>query len=115
MSEHLRDKREQEKKTVSMMIRIYCRNNHRTKYDLCPQCQELVYYACKKTDLCPMMENKTFCSNCRIHCYSPEMRNRIREVMRYSGPRMIFHQPVTAVRHLFISITEKNKLNRKTP
>ena len=43
---------------------------------------------------------KTFCSVCKTHCYKPEMRQRIREVMRWSGPRMLFHHPVLAVRHL---------------
>ena len=36
------------------------------------------------------METKTFCSNCRAHCYRLEMREEIRKVMRFSGPRMIF-------------------------
>ena len=34
------------------------------------------------------------------HCYKPEMRERIRQVMRYSGPRMITKHPVAAIRHL---------------
>ena len=37
------------------------------------------------------METKTFCSNCKVHCYKPEMRKKIRAVMRFSGPRMIFY------------------------
>ena len=40
------------------------------------------------------MESKTFCSNCRVHCYCPDMREKIRMVMRFSGPRMLFYHPV---------------------
>ena len=29
------------------------------------------------------METKTFCSNCRVHCYRSEMREEIRKVMRF--------------------------------
>ena len=46
------------------------------------------------------MENKTFCSNCRVHCYKPEMREKIREVMRFSGPRMLLCHPILAVWHV---------------
>ena len=51
-------------------------------------------------DHCPHIATKTFCSVCQTHCYKPEMRERIRQVMRWSGPRMLFHHPVLAVRHL---------------
>ena len=56
------------------------------------------------------METKTFCSNCRVHCYRPDMRERIREVMRFSGPRMMLYHPVMAVRHLIESRREKRLL-----
>lgn len=43
---------------------------------------------------------KTTCKKCPVHCYSPDMREKIRAVMRYSGPRMIFLHPFAAIRHL---------------
>lgn len=55
------------------------------------------------------MENKTFCSNCKVHCYKPEMRQGIKEVMRFSGPRMIFHHPIAAFRHVIESSGEKRR------
>lgn len=56
------------------------------------------------------MEVKTFCSNCPVHCYRPEMRERIRQVMRDSGPRMLFHHPAAAIRHLVETRREKQRL-----
>ena len=102
-------KREQEKELVSLMIRIYCRKKHGGK-TLCKECAELENYAHSRSDKCPFMENKTFCSNCKVHCYKPEMRERIREVMRFSGKRMLFYRPVTAVRHLIETKKEKRRL-----
>ena len=104
-------KREREKKVVSEMIALYCRGNHgRKKGELCPECEALSKYARDRSDKCPFMEQKTFCSNCKIHCYKADMREKIRAVMRWSGPRMIFHHPVMAVRHVIESKKEKRRL-----
>lgn len=99
-------KREDEKEMVSLMIRLYCRKNHKTK-ELCSECAELDRYARERSDRCPFMENKTFCSNCKVHCYKPEMREKIRKVMRFSGPRMMLYHPVMAIKHLILSKKSK--------
>lgn len=114
MAKNTADKREQEKRVVSEMIALYCRKKHGTKGGLCPECQALCDYASLRSDKCPFMETKTFCSNCRVHCYKPQMRERIREVMRFSGPRMILHHPVMAVHHVIASKAEKKKLEKGT-
>lgn len=49
-----------------------------------------------------MMETKTFCSACKIHCYRAHRREQIRQVMCYSGPRMLLHHPLMTLRHLWI-------------
>lgn len=101
------DKREREKRMVSEMIALYCRKKHHTKGGLCPECADLEAYARMRSDKCPFMETKTFCSNCKVHCYKPVMREKIREVMRFSGPRMLFSHPVMAVSHVIESKKEK--------
>ncbi len=103
-------KREREKRMVSQMIALYCRKQHGTRETLCPDCAALTAYARERSDKCPFMETKTFCSNCKVHCYKPEMRDKIRLVMRFSGPRMIFHHPVAAIRHVIETKREKRKL-----
>lgn len=105
-------KRKREKETVALMIRLYCQKKHGTKNGLCPDCQTLHDYAMHRSDVCPFMETKTFCSNCKVHCYRKDMREKIREVMRFSGPRMIFHHPVMAVRHVIESNNEKRRLEK---
>ncbi|MBQ8558443.1 MAG: nitrous oxide-stimulated promoter family protein [Tyzzerella sp.] len=106
-------KREREKKIASQMIELYCRKNHGAKNSLCKECQELKDYALLRSDKCPFMESKTFCSNCKVHCYRKDMRAKIKEVMRFSGPRMIFHHPVAAISHVIESKKEKRRIERE--
>lgn len=110
---NIEEKRQREKLMVSQMIALYCRKKHHTRGSLCDTCRELSEYAILRSDKCPFMETKTFCSNCKVHCYKPEMRERIREVMRFSGPRMIFHHPVAAIRHVTETKKEKKRLERE--
>lgn len=93
-------KAEHERRIVRDMIAFYCRKVHGSR-ELCEECRALVRYAEERTDRCPHMAEKTFCSQCKTHCYSPAMRERIREVMRFSGPRMLLYHPVAAIRHLY--------------
>ena len=107
MHKDINTKREREKAVVSEMIALYCRRQHGRKNGLCPECTALNTYARQRSGKCPFMETKTFCSNCKVHCYKNanqeigvEMREEIRTVMRFSEPRMIFRHPVMAVRHV---------------
>ncbi len=108
-SKDLQSKREYEKEIVSDMISLYCRKNHKSKENLCEDCANLKYYALNRIEKCPFMENKTFCSSCKVHCYREDMRQKIKLVMKYSGPRMLFYHPITAIHHLIETIKEKNK------
>ena len=110
MKTDIEKKREKEKEVVTLMIRLYCRKKHGTKTGLCTECADLAEYACKRSDHCPFMESKTFCSNCKVHCYKPDMREKIREVMRFSGPRMMLYHPVMAVKHLVSTKQEAKSL-----
>ena len=103
-------KREKEKLVVGEMISLYCKKNHNTQEGLCKECRALKDYAEQRSDKCPFMETKTFCSNCKVHCYKTEMREKIREVMRFSGPRMILYHPVMAINHVIQTKKEKIKL-----
>lgn len=90
---------EREQKTVARMIRIYCHHREGNR-ELCPDCAALLEYAMARLSNCPFGNRKTSCRKCAVHCYRPDMKARIRMVMRYSGPRMILYHPVAAIRHL---------------
>ena len=103
-------KRAQEKRIVEEMITLYCAGHHHSRGGLCPDCAALAAYARQRSDKCPFMETKTFCSNCKVHCYRPDMRRQIRAVMAYAGPRMLLRHPVLTVWHLLESLKEKKRL-----
>lgn len=112
MAKDIQTKREKEKAMVSEMIALYCKKKHRKKNGLCPECEVLDTYARLRSDKCPFMETKTFCANCKVHCYKPEMREKIRVVMRFSGPRMLFYHPVVVVRHVLETKREKRRIKK---
>jgi hypothetical protein len=89
----------EEQQVVEMMIRLYCRRKEGNK-ELCPSCTELLQYAHARLGRCKFGENKTTCRKCPVHCYRPQMKERIREVMRWAGPRMMWHHPIAAVKHM---------------
>ena len=89
-----------EKKTVSIMIEMYCRARHNGyKGALCDMCTQMHDYAMERIDKCPFCLAKPACANCPIHCYKRDMRDRVKTVMRYSGPRMLGRHPVLALLH----------------
>ena len=106
-------KRQREKALVGEMIALYCKKRHGTKGGLCPECAALAAYARERSEKCPFMETKTFCSNCRVHCYDQAHRQRIKEVMRFSGPRMLMHHPLLALSHLIESKKEQRRLKEE--
>lgn len=107
-------KREREKKLVSQMIALYCKKKHHTRDGLCPECAALEAYARQRSEKCPFMETKTFCSNCPVHCYKADMREKIRKVMACSGPWMLLYHPVTAIRHVLETIKERRRMEKQT-
>ena len=101
---------------------IYCRGNHRDAVRsslqsdgveagvygrkppvVCDGCAELLRYAEQRRAYCPK-DPKPFCSNCDTHCYKTAMREHMRDVMRYAGPRSMFHgYAIQGFRHLLAS------------
>lgn len=88
-----------ELKTVHAMLRLHCVKRHGSR-ELCGECRELWEYAQARIAACPFCPDKPTCANCPVHCYKPDMRERIRQVMRFAGPRMLGRHPVLALLHL---------------
>ncbi|MEY8708309.1 nitrous oxide-stimulated promoter family protein [Bacteroides faecichinchillae] len=99
MEKRKKSRIEQEKRTVEIMIRLYCRKKEKN-ITLCPKCEELLRYAHTRLEHCPFGETKSSCKQCTVHCYKPIMRERMRQVMHFSGPRMLIYAPLEAIRHL---------------
>ena len=80
------------------MVRLYCLH-YEGHEQLCPRCRALIDYAHQRVDHCPSGNGKGSCRRCPIHCYRPDMRSLMRQVMRYSGPRMLLRHPWATLRH----------------
>ena len=103
-----KDKKEQEKKLIAIMINMYRSFKERAMSDV--ELDELLLYASKRIEACPYRRNnekKPFCNVCPIHCYKSDMREKIKKVMRYAGPRLLFKHPVLSLKHLFKTIYAK--------
>jgi len=94
---------ETEKKTIEQMIQLFCKEKHGSDF-FCPDCTELLNYALARLDRCPFGDEKPICRKCEVHCYKPDMRQRIAAVMRFAGPRMLKKNPLSALRHLLHSL-----------
>ena len=98
---------EDEKKTMQVMLGLYCRDKHGSAGGLCAECAGLLDYSMMRLEKCPFGETKPTCSKCHVHCYKPEMRERVKEVMRYSGPRLMKTHPMLAIKHVVHGIIHK--------
>jgi len=92
-------RRSREQEALEAMMRMYCRHHH-GRMPLCEECQALADYARRRLERCVFGDAKPTCANCLVHCYKAEMRERVRVMMRWAGPRMLLRHPVLAIRHM---------------
>ncbi len=97
-------------KTLHRMHMIYCKhNNHKVRLDnngLCQSCQNLLNYSLLKTSKCKHKEKGRLCSSCKNHCFSHEKRSQIRQLMRFSGPRLFLSNPILSIRYLILKVKQ---------
>ncbi|WP_435930543.1 nitrous oxide-stimulated promoter family protein [Dryocola sp. BD613] len=90
---------EREKKTIQKMLNLYEQNGPAA--DNTPEhYQSLFSYASKRLDRCAFGKEKPACKHCPIHCYQPARREEMKQIMRWAGPRMLFHHPLLTILHL---------------
>lgn len=101
------EKIDRDTRILAQFIEVYCEKKHpgfdkapweppdgyyisieKSSPLLCQGCADLLDYSANRRRMCPL-DPKPTCKNCEIHCYAPENRARIREVMRFSGMQMI--------------------------
>ena len=92
-------RRVRELKTIEAMVEMYCRHHHGDA-PLCADCSALFDYARRRLQRCVFGDAKPTCANCVVHCYTAEMREKVRIVMRWAGPRMLLRHPILGVSHL---------------
>ncbi|SRR5574344_907720 len=93
---------DKDKEVVAFMIRLYCHKKE-GNMDLCDSCKELLRYSEIRLEHCRFGDKKPSCKSCKVHCYRSDMRERMKQVMRFSGPRMLLYAPVLAFNHFFLN------------
>ena len=106
-------------KVLARFIEVHCRHRHRVEAKaptrlrnvdvraicgrplcLCADCRKLLAHGFVKRMRCPL-DPKPSCRKCPTHCYAPAYRARIRQVMKYSGRRLVLSGRVHYLYHLF--------------
>ncbi len=118
--EKLDDKKNKDIRVLADFISIFCRENHRgeakgifpikdarlhnslgNKYPvLCSDCQKLLSHGIAKLLLCPY-DPKPLCKKCETHCYAPGYREKVRQVMRFSGMYLVKRGRLDLLVHYF--------------
>jgi len=97
----LTDKEIKDLKVLDQFIRVYCRGKHRSKKGtLCSECSALLDYAHMRRKKCPL-DPKPACKHCPVHCYAKAQREKIREVMAYSGKHLLLRGRLDLLWHYF--------------
>lgn len=90
-------------KTLEAIGRIYCKAHHQgTEQDeagLCPSCREAVESTFARAANCPNHQTNN-CEDCEVKCQRGDAQKRIKQIMRYSAPRMIFCHPLMTLEYL---------------
>ena len=89
---------QREMRTIEAMTRIYCRHHHHQ--DLCKECGTVLTYAFARIEKCLFGPEKPACNKCTVHCYSPAMKEEVKKIMHFSGPKMIYRHPIMALIHI---------------
>ncbi len=111
---NLDKKRADEKLLVSEMIALYCRKQHGTpKVPYARSAGSCTIMRLARIEKCPFMETKTFCSACKVHCYKPEMREKIRTVDALGGPAYAAGAPVLSIRHVAVTLKSKREMKKE--
>jgi hypothetical protein len=114
-------KLERDLQLLASFVRVYCRRHHRDApraafalrghwpppgarphadpVELCAACRKLLAHAIVMRTRCPL-DPKPACRKCPVHCYAPRYRTQMREVMRYSGRRLVLRGRLDYLLHL---------------
>ena len=98
----MKNRVEKDRKTLEAIGRIYCNAHHDGDKDaagLCATCRETVDATLARTEACPFGHTGN-CQDCKVHCQRGETQARIREMMRYSAPRMALRHPLMTAEYL---------------
>ncbi len=119
--DRLTSKKEKDLRVLADFISIFCRENHPAEAKspftinderlqqsfssgqiaLCADCTKLLNHGIAKLLQCPY-DPKPMCKKCMTHCYAPGYREKMREVMKFSGLYLVRHGRLDLMLHYFL-------------
>jgi len=116
----LDNKKGRDLKVLANFVAIYCREKHgdedkeafsmmdprlaevlEDEILLCADCRKLLTHAVAKSLQCPH-DPKPMCKKCETHCYAPAYREKIKEVMKFSGLYLVKHGRLDLMAHYYL-------------
>jgi Nitrous oxide-stimulated promoter len=107
----------QQKKDISLIgkfVEVYCDGKHRDaertsvalpaglgERNLCPECASFLGYAIIRRLKCPLEAEKPSCKHCRTHCYAKPQLAKVKEIMAYSGRKLMLCGRLDYIWHYF--------------
>lgn len=99
---------------LGKFVEVYCTSRHSSVEHLtvtlpeglgsrviCPECAGFLEYAIIKRVKCPLVDEKPSCKHCRVHCYDKPRREKVKEIMSYSGRRLMLRGRLDYIWHYF--------------
>jgi len=101
-------------KLIGKFVEVYCEGRHGTgerslfclpaglgERRLCAECAEFMAYAVARRTKCPLEAEKPTCKHCRIHCYNKANLAKVKEIMAYSGKKLMLRGRLDYIWHYF--------------
>lgn len=101
-------------RVIAKFVEVYCNGKHSEidkalmtlpedlgNRQFCKNCTEFMEYAIKRRLSCPLEAQKPTCKHCRIHCYNSTNREKVKEIMSYSGRKLMMMGRVDYLWHYF--------------
>ncbi len=102
---------------LTLFTAVFCQAHHSTekarmkigtelsgigleRHCYCVECREFLAYAIARRRHCPL-DPKPTCKHCPVHCYRPGHREKVREIMRFSGRHLLRRGRLDLLWHYF--------------
>lgn len=118
-STELTSKELKDLRVLAQFTSVYCKVHHRLseksplapdlfggdalkveKYRVCDLCRDFLHYAINRRLHCPL-DPRPVCKHCPVHCYKPHYRDKVREIMRFSGKYLMLRGRIDLLWHYF--------------
>jgi len=99
---------------IGKFVEVYCNGKHgavdRNPFNLpaemgerrlCLECSAFMQYAVTRRIKCPLEAEKPSCKHCRTHCYNKANLAKVKEIMAYSGMKLMLRGRLDYIWHYF--------------